>query len=403
MSKATMKNKMKQHRSSGFLSRILKQTFSGWGAKIGLAWVGVLVIAAVFSPFLANSMPILVSLKGKISSPVLKYLVVEDIVVLAAFFILLTLFLSPMRKSLKTLFLFFVIMIVGVTIVSKQFMVEQQNIVYEDFRNDLKTTQYDWVVMPPVPYAPQDYLRDVRTLPLEAPLKNESHPHWMGTEENGGDVFSRMIHASRIALGIGFLATGIAMFIGVILGGLMGYFSGIVDMLGMRLVEIFEAIPTLFLLLTFVAFFGRSIYIMMIIIGLTSWSGYARYIRAEFLRLRKQDFVQATVASGLPLRSILFRHMLPNGIAPLLVAASFGVASAILAEATLSFLGLGPVGAPSWGQMLNQSVQSSTFNWWMAVFPGGAIFLTVFAYNLMGEALRDAIDPQMNKKAGVAG
>jgi peptide/nickel transport system permease protein len=139
MSKATMKNKMKQHRSSGFLSRILKQTFSGWGAKIGLAWVGVLVIAAVFSPFLANSMPILVSLKGKISSPVLKYLVVEDIVVLAAFFILLTLFLSPMRKSLKTLFLFFVIMIVGVTIVSKQFIVEQQNIVYEDFRNDFKS------------------------------------------------------------------------------------------------------------------------------------------------------------------------------------------------------------------------------------------------------------------------
>ncbi len=180
-------------------------------------------------------------------------------------------------------------------------------------------------------------------------------------------------------------------------------FSGKVDMFGMRLVEIFEAIPVLFLLLTFVAFFGRSIYIMMVIIGLTSWSGYARYIRAEFLRLRKMDFVQATIASGLPLRSILFRHMLPNGIAPLLVGISFGVASAILAEATLSFLGLGLVGAPSWGQMLNQAVQSSTFNWWMAVFPGGAIFLTVFAYNLMGEALRDAIDPQLAKKAGVVG
>jgi len=398
-----MNNPAKHHRSSGFLRRVLKQTFSGWGAKIGLAWIAILVFAAVFSPFIANSMPLLVSLKGQLSSPVLQYLSVEDIVVIIGFFILLVMFLSPLRHSLKTLLLFFVIMIVGVTIVSKQFVVEQQNIVYENFRNDLKTTEYDWVVMPPVPYAPQDYLRDVRAQPLEAPLENNEHSHWMGTEENGGDVFSRMIHASRIALGIGFLATGIAMVIGVILGGLMGYFSGIVDMLGMRLVEIFEAIPTLFLLLTFVAFFGRSIYIMMIIIGLTSWSGYARYIRAEFLRLRKQDFVQATIASGLPLRSILFRHMLPNGIAPLLVAASFGVASAILAEATLSFLGLGLVGAPSWGQMLNQAVQSSTFNWWMAVFPGGAIFLTVFAYNLMGEALRDAIDPQMAKKAGVAG
>ena len=398
-----MNNSAKHHRSSGFFSRILKQTFSGWGAKIGLAWIAILVFTAVFSPFLANSMPLLVSLKGQLSSPVIKYLNVEDIVVIIAFFILLVMFLSPLRHSLKTLFFFFLIMIVGVTIVSKQFVVEQQNIVYESFRNDLKTTQYDWVVMPPIPYAPQDYLRDVRAQPLEAPLANKKHTHLMGTEENGGDVFSRMIHASRIALGIGFIATGIAMVIGVILGGLMGYFSGIVDMLGMRLVEIFEAIPTLFLLLTFVAFFGRSIYIMMVIIGLTSWSGYARYIRAEFLRLRKQDFVQATIASGLPLRSILFRHMLPNGIAPLLVATSFGVASAILAEATLSFLGLGLVGAPSWGQMLNQAVQSSTFNWWMAVFPGGAIFLTVFAYNLMGEALRDAIDPQMAKKAGVAG
>lgn len=384
-----------------FTQRILRQSFSGWGAKLGLAWVFILLILAVFAPFLANSMPLLASENGSIYAPVLRYLTIEDIVVLAAFFILLVLFLSPLRQSLKTLLIIFLMLIVGVTIVSKNFVVEQQNIVYEDFRHDLKSGKYEWSVMPPIPYAPTDYLRDVRRLPLEAPLVDDQYIHWMGTEENGGDVMSRMIHASRIALGIGFLATGIAMVIGIILGGLMGYFSGIVDMLGMRLVEIFESIPTLFLLLTFVAFFGRSIYIMMVIIGLTSWSGYARYIRAEFLRLRKQDFVQATIASGLPLRSILFRHMLPNGVAPLLVGVSFGVASAILAEATLSFLGLGLVDSPSWGQMLNQAVQSSVFNWWMAVFPGGAIFMTVFAYNLMGEALRDAIDPQLAKKAGV--
>ena len=397
-----MSNSHVKHRSSGFLRRVLSQTFSGWGARLGLLWVGILTIAAVFAPFLANSMPLLVSLNGELSAPVLRYLSVEDIVVLVAFFVLILLFLSPLRNSLKQLFLMLIITLVGATIVSKQFITEQQNIIYSDFREDIKTTNYDWVIMPPIPYAPEDYLRDSNSQPLEAPLQNEQYTHWMGTEENGGDVLSRMLHASRIALGIGFIATGIAMFIGIIIGGLMGYFSGIVDMLGMRLVEIFESIPTLFLLLTFVAFFGRSIYIMMVIIGLTSWSGYARYIRAEFLRLRKMDFVQATVASGLPLRSILFRHMLPNGIAPLLVGMSFGVASAILAEATLSFLGLGLVGAPSWGQMLNQAVQSSTFNWWMAMYPGGAIFLTVFAYNLMGEALRDAIDPQLAKKSGVA-
>lgn len=397
-----MSNSNVKHRSSGFLRRVLKHTFSGWGARLGLLWITILTLAAVFAPFLANSMPLLVSLKGEVSSPVLSYLTVEDIVVLLAFVVLIILFISPLKHELRKLALILILILVGATIVGQQLIVEKQNIVYSDFREDVKNNTYDWVVMPPIPYAPQDYLRDSNSRPLEAPLKNPEYIHWMGTEENGGDVLSRMIHASRIALAIGFIATGIGMFIGVILGGLMGYFSGIVDMLGMRLVEIFESIPTLFLLLTFVAFFGRNIYMMMIIIGLTSWSGYARYIRAEFLRLRKMDYVQACIASGLPIRSILFRHMLPNGIAPLLVGMSFGVAAAILAEAMLSFLGLGIVGAPSWGQMLNQAVQSSTFNWWMAIYPGGAIFLTVFAYNLIGEALRDAIDPQLAKKSGVA-
>ena len=168
----------------------------------------------------------------------------------------------------------------------------------------------------PVPYSPKDYLRDYGDTGLQSPMVDRGgvdsdRVHFFGTEENGADLLSRMIHASRVGLGIGFVATGIAMFLGVIFGGLMGYFSGIVDMLGMRLVEIFEAVPTLFLLLTFVAFFDRSLYIMMVIIGLTSWPGYARYVRAEFLRLRQQDFVQAAIASGLPLGSILFRHILP--------------------------------------------------------------------------------------------
>lgn len=207
-----------------------------------------------------------------------------------------------------------------------------------------------------------------------------------------------MIHASRIAMAIGFISTGIAVLIGIFVGGLMGYFVGWVDLLGMRLVEVFGAIPTIYLLLAFVAFFGRNIYLIMVIIGLTSWVGDARFVRAEFLKLRKQDFVQAAIAAGLPLRSILFRHLLPNALAPLLVSASFGVASAILAESTLSFLGLGLVDEPSWGQLLNQAVSAGGgFDWWLATFPGLAIFLTVFAYNLIGEALRDALDPRLRK------
>ncbi len=383
--------------SSGFMARVLRRTFSGAGAKIGLFWVGVLVIMAVFAPFLANTVPLLVSENGSISAPFIRYFTIEDVIFLSVFLIVLLIWLSPLSRTFARSMSAFFILVTLATVLANSFVKPPQLIIYDDFRSQQKQLEYDWSINAPIPFSARDYMRDVTEAPLREPLAKSQFNHYMGTEENGADVFSRMIHASRVALSIGFIATGIALVIGVILGGLMGYFSGIVDMLGMRLVEIFESVPTLFLLLTFVAFFGRNIYLIMVIIGLTSWSGYARYARAEFLKLRKQDYVQAAIASGLPLRSILFRHMLPNGVAPLLVSVSFGVASAILAEATLSFLGLGPVDAPSWGQMLNQSIRASTFNWWMAVFPGGAIFMTVFAYNLIGEALRDALDPKSAK------
>ena len=378
-----------------FAARIWRKTLSGVGVKFGFVWIAILVAAAVFAPFLANSMPLLMSKNGVISAPVLKYLSVEDVWVLANFFGLILLLRLPLTAA-KRLGLFLLGSVL-IAVLANLLIKPPALVIYDDFRTPAYT-EVDWRIMPPIPYAPSDYLRDLGSKGLEPPFASEGHWHWMGTEENGGDVLSRMIHAARIALSIGLIASGIALVIGVIVGGLMGYFSGVVDMLGMRMVEIFEDIPTLFLLLTFVAFFGRSLYMMMIIIGFTSWSGYARFVRTEFLKLRKQDYVQAAVASGLPLPSILFRHMLPNGVAPLLVSVSFGIAGAILAEATLSFLGLGVVDAPSWGQMLDQAVKSSSFNWWMAAFPGGAIFMTVFAYNLIGEAFRDAIDPKLQGK-----
>jgi peptide/nickel transport system permease protein len=384
-----------QRSRQSYWRRILGDTLVRWGARLGLIWVGLLALVAVFAPFIATSIPLLISRQGVISSPVLNYLTPLDAVLLCLFLSVVILWWLPLGLGKKFLIL------VGIGLVSSIVAIKSVEpprlIIYEQYRTAEKAGDYDWVLKAPIPWSPTDYLRDFGDTGLEGPLEDGQRAHWFGTEQNGADVLSRMIHASRIALGIGFVATGIAMLLGVIIGGLMGYFSGVVDMIGMRLVEIFEAVPTLFLLLTFVAFFGRSLYIMMVIIGITSWPGYARYVRAEFLRLRQQDFVQAAVASGLPLTSILFRHMLPNGMGPVLVAASFGVASAILAEATLSFLGLGLVGDPSWGEMLNQAVQSSSFNWWMAAFPGGAIFMTVFAYNLIGEALRDAIDPYLGK------
>jgi len=386
------KTRNKDLRRRGLGARVFSGTVKKRGAQLGICWLGILILAAVFAPMLANSRPLLMSINGVISSPAATYFSAIDVTLVIVFLAALFLFVWRRFSTMKTLVIL-AVLAGTVFLVSHQYFKPPKLSIYESFRESKTEQHADWLISAPVPFSPKDYLRDYGDTGLQAPTISGERVHLFGTEQNGADLLSRMIHASRLALGIGFVATGIAMVLGVVLGGLMGYFSGFVDMLGMRIVEVFEAVPTLFLLLTFVAFFDRSLYIMMVIIGLTSWPGYARYVRAEFLRLRQQDFVQAAIASGLPLGSILFRHILPNAIAPVLVAASFGVASAILAEATLSFLGLGLVDDPSWGQMLNQSVQSSTFNWWMALFPGGAIFLTVFSYNLIGEALRDAIDP----------
>jgi len=384
-----------RRREQSYAVRVAREVLGRWGARMGLAWIGLLALVAVLAPFLASSYPLLLSRNGELHSPVLGYLTPQDVTLLALSVVVLVLWARRPRLGVWVSTLLGTLVLAGGL---SEWLVHPPGVtVYEQYRTQEAAGAYDWVIHAPIPYSPKDYLRDYGDTGLEAPLSVKDRRHWLGTEENGADVLSRMIHASRIALAIGFIATGIAMAIGIVLGGLMGYFSGIVDIIGMRLVEIFEAVPTLFLLLTFVAFFGRSLYLLMVIIGITSWSGYARYVRAEFLRLRGQDFVQAAIASGLPLRSILFRHMLPNGFGPILVAASFGVASAILAEAVLSFLGLGLVDDPSWGQMLNQAVSSATFNWWMAAFPGGAIFLTVLAYNLIGESLRDAIDPYLKR------
>ena len=382
-------------RRRSFAARVLRSTFVRIGARVGALWIGVLIVVAVFAPLLANTHPLLMRADGRLQSPALTYLGTADVVLLCT--VLVAAVLLVARCALRTSALALLATLAGSSLLGAGFTDPPVLTVYEQYREAVHAGEIEWAIHAPVPYSPKDYQRDAGDTGLEAPLSApDRRTHWFGTDENGADVLSRMIHASRIALGIGLIATGIAMLIGIVVGGLMGWFSGVVDLMGMRLVEIFEAVPTLFLLLTFVAFFGRSLYLMMVIIGLTSWTGYARFVRAEFLRLRGQDYVQAAVACGLPLRSILFRHMLPNGVAPILVAASFGIASAILAEAMLSFLGLGLVDDPSWGQMLNQAVRSSTFNWWMAVFPGGAIFLTVFAYNLIGESLRDAIDPYLS-------
>lgn len=236
-------------------------------------------------------------------------------------------------------------------------------------------------------------------LDLKHAIVNVKGPiNHLGTDTLGQDVLSQMLHACRLSISIGFISTGIAVVIGVTIGALMGYFGGWVDMLLYRVVEIFMAIPVLFLLIVAASVLPRNIYFMMAIIGCFTWTGAARFVRAEFMKLRETDYVQAAKAVGLPLWSILFKHMLPNGVTPVLVDSSFAIAAAILIEAILSFLGLGPSGQASWGKLLsNASGETSDFIWWLAIFPGAAIFLTTMAYNLIGEALRDAIDPKLKK------
>ena len=301
-------------RRRSFAARVLKSTFVRLGARVGLLWIAVLIVAGVFAPFLASTHPLLMRAGGRLQSPALVHLGTADVVLLGMFAAAAALLV--VRPSLRASIAALLAMLAGSAFLGAAFTDPPVLTVYEQYREAVRAGEIEWAIDAPVPYSPKDYQRDAGDTGLEAPLAApDERTHWFGTDENGADVLSRMIHASRVALGIGLIATGIAMLIGVVVGGLMGWFSGAVDLVGMRLVEIFEAVPTLFLLLTFVAFFGRSLYLMMVIIGLTGWTGYARFVRAEFLRLREQDYVQAAVACGLPLRSILFRHMLPNGVA----------------------------------------------------------------------------------------
>lgn len=242
---------------------------------------------------------------------------------------------------------------------------------------------------PLISYSPNTYNLDEILLP-------PSHTHWLGTDDQGRDVLSRMIHGARISLSVGFVAVGIYVTIGVILGGLAGYFGGRFDLVLSRLIEIMICFPTFFLILSILAFIGPSIYNIMIAIGLTGWTGIARLVRGEFLKLRTMDYTVAGRALGFSSTRLIFKHLLPNAMGPVLVSASFGIASAILVESSLSFLGFGvQPPTPSWGAILSVSHDFIDFAWWLALFPGLAIFLSITAYNLVGEGLRDALDPKL--------
>jgi peptide/nickel transport system permease protein len=229
-------------------------------------------------------------------------------------------------------------------------------------------------------------------------LEGPSKAHWLGTDSLGRDVLSRMMHGAGVSLSVGFVAVTISTVIGVILGALAGYYSGWTDSVVMRFVDIMLCFPSFFLILAVIAFIGPSIWNIMIVIGVTSWMGVTRLVRAEFLTLRERDFVKAAISQGASDLRVIFIHVLPNAMAPVLVSATLGVAQAVLVESGLSFLGIGVQPPdPSWGNMLTAGKDNIEIAWWLSVFPGLAILITVMGYNLLGEGIRDSLDPRLRR------
>ena len=237
--------------------------------------------------------------------------------------------------------------------------------------------------------------------PNRSDLRKRNQPpseaHLFGTDDMGRDIFARTLYGRRISLSVGLVSVGISLSIGVVLGAIAGFFGGMVDTVIMRIADVFYSFPFMILAITISSIFGPSIYNTMVILGVLSWPSSARLLRAEFLKLKNTDFSLAATTIGAGPARVMFRHILPNAISPLLVSATLGVASAILSEAGLSFLGLGvPPPAPSWGNMLNRArpLHILATMPWMWLPPGIAIFVIVLSINFVGDGLRDAFDPR---------
>ncbi|MGQ9570451.1 MAG: oligopeptide ABC transporter permease [Thermodesulfovibrionales bacterium] len=237
---------------------------------------------------------------------------------------------------------------------------------------------------------------DPTTIDVHNVLSPPCKEHLLGTDELGRDLLSRIIWGSRVSLKVGFIAVGIAVSAGIIIGSIAGFYGGVIDNILMRFVDIMLAFPTFFLILAVISILEQGIFTIMVVIGLTNWMDVARLVRAEFLSLKEKDFVAAARAIGASDKRIIFSHILPNALSPVFVAATFGIAGAILIESGLSFLGLGvQPPEPSWGNILTSGKDNIEVAWWLSLYPGLAILITVLSYNLVGEGLRDALDPRL--------
>jgi peptide/nickel transport system permease protein len=251
----------------------------------------------------------------------------------------------------------------------------------------------DWAIFPLVPWGPnQD---DLSMAGASARAPDGSHP--LGTDSFGRDVFAGLVHGTRIALSVGFVAVGLYVLLGILIGASSGYFGGSIDWTFSRITEVMLSFPTFFFILTIQGLLPSTSILQLMVV--TRWTDVSRLVRGEVLRVVTNDYVMAARATGATSARIILRHVLPNAIGPVLVAASFGVAGAVLIEAALSFLGVGTnVATPSWGRLLNDA-RATNYPWWTTFYPGIALFVTLTAYNVVGEGLRDAIDPRLRGDA----
>jgi len=376
-------------------------------ASVGLVLIVLLFAAALAAPLIANNKPLLVRWEGELRSPLLREIFAPSDEVPEAFLervfnyglvfstaglVVLTPFHLILRRRATGRRTFLIVAAVTALACLAPFFFVQGRLDKTDYRTAIRAASPGsnvWGILPPIPYGPFE-----QDPPAYQPPGGK---HLLGTDRSGCDVLVRLIHGARVSLSVGFLSVGVAVLIGLVIGAISAYWGGVVDLLVQRVVEVVICFPTFLLILTIMAFVEkRSIFNVMLVIGLTGWTGVTRLLRGQMLSEKAKDYVTAARALGAGPWRIMFRHLLPNSVAPVFVSATFGVAGAILTESGLSFLGFG-VRPPtaSWGELLNQAQAWPTGYWWLTVWPGVMIFATVTLYNLVGEGLRDALDPRL--------
>jgi peptide/nickel transport system permease protein len=388
----------------------------GGGARFGVAVLAVLVLIAIYAPFIAGEVALVWVDKGRISFPVITdlfnansfrkphELLFNTAALFAPFMYIGWRILRrrcprfPLYAILAMLVAWIALMIPVIPQKDGSFTAvwKGRGITNETFERFHQIGETSLALFPSIPLRyDRPYVGQVLKRPLSVNPDTGTR-FWLGTDASGKDVLSYLIFGARISLTIGLFATAISMAIGILIGGISGYFGGKVDMILQRIVEIMMCFPTFILVLVVVAMTRRDIFIIMLVLGLTGWAGIARLVRGEFLAQSVRDYVVAGEALGLPRWRIMFRHILPNVMTPLLITATFSVAGSILAESGLAFIGLGDPTAPSWGMLLDQGRSFIRYAW-IIYAPGVAVFLLVTALNLIGNGLSEALDPRRQR------